>query len=170
MALPWLIGGAIVAGIAYAASEDDECKWCDGKVYKNGLCRSCYMEELEDERRSAQEEAQRALKREENRRIESEIESFKKTSRRQIKNKYGVEISFDNGNKVRTSLGVFDSVIDARIGSMFGIDTDNGRKVNIVSDSNGKIAHIKNHISALETENRDMQNLITDLQRAKNEI
>ena len=140
MALPWLIGGAIVAGIAYAASEDDECKWCDGKVYKNGLCRSCYMEELEDERRSAQEEAQRALKREESRRIESEIESFKKTSRRQIKNKYGVEISFSKAN------------------------------VNIVSDSNGKIAHIKNHISALETENRDMQNLITDLQRAKNEI
>jgi len=76
----------------------------------------------------------------ESRMIESEIESFKETSMRQIGNKYGVEISFSKAD------------------------------VNIASDSNGKIAHIKNNISKLETENIDIENLLSNLQRAKDAI
>jgi len=76
----------------------------------------------------------------ESRMIESEIESFKETSRRQIDNKYGVEISFNNAN------------------------------VSIESNSDGELANFKNSITNLDNENRDIENLIDDLQRAKNEV
>ena len=72
--------------------------------------------------------------------IESEIQSFKENSEEQIKNKYGVEISFSKAD------------------------------INIVSNSNGKLAHLKNSITELADANKDMQHLIADLQRAKNEI
>jgi len=95
MALPWLIGAAVVAGVGYMASGDDEpeeCMYCSRKVYRDGMCRRHYREEQEEER----ENLRRENERENRRQIESEILSFKQISQRQIRNKYGVNISFDN--------------------------------------------------------------------------
>lgn len=75
----------------------------------------------------------------ESRRIESEIKSFKETSKRQIDNKYGIAISFNKAN------------------------------VNIESNSDGKLAHFKDTITSLNDANKDIENLIADLQRAKSE-
>ena len=96
--LPWLVGAAVVAGVGYMASsssdDDDyeECMYCSRKVYRNDMCRKHYREEQEEEKERLKCNNEQSNRR----KIESEIQSFKQTSQRQIRNKYGVDISFDN--------------------------------------------------------------------------
>jgi len=134
-----VIAPIAVVTIAYdeiTSSSDVGCRWCDQKASRDGLCESCYREDKEDDRRILKE----AEKQDDKYRIESEISSFEKSSKQQIKSKYGVTISFHK--------------------------TD----VNIISNSNSKIAHLKNYTSELDAENRDIQTLVDDLQKAKNAI
>jgi len=138
--LPWLVGAAVVAGVGYLASRDDEpeeCMYCSREVYRDGMCRRHYREEQEKEEREA---ARRSQERDEKRRIESEIESFKITSKKQIENKYGTNISFS------------------------------GKSVNILGSENGKSGYLKEHISQLKSENSEIQNLVNDLQREKDAV
>jgi len=97
--LPWLVGAAVVAGVGYMASgssddDDDyeECMYCSKRVYRDDMCRRHYREEQEEEK----ERLKRNNEQSNRRKVESEIQSFKQTSQRQIRNKYGVDISFDN--------------------------------------------------------------------------
>jgi len=137
--LPWLVGAAVVAGVSYMASGDDEpeeCIYCSKPVYRNDLCRRHYREEQREERESLIREQERDNKRQ----IESEISSFKQTSQRQIRNKYGVDISFS------------------------------GKSVDISDTNNGQIAHLKSYITELESENIAIENLLNDIQSEKNAI
>ena len=129
----------------------ETCKECGASYYKEDGYNSKFCsydckwehDERKREKKERKREKIRARERqqdEDNNRIKSEIESFQETSRRQIGNKYGVEIFFSKAD------------------------------VNIVSNSNGKLAHLKNSITELADANKDMQHLIADLQRAKNEI
>jgi len=126
------------------------CRECGADYYeKDGYnskfcsldCKWENDERQEERRERKREKARERERQQEENKIKSEVESSKETSTRQIGSKYGIEISFTNKDKV-----------------------------NIISSSNGKIAHIKNHISELETENGNIENLIADLQSAKNDI
>jgi len=137
--LPWLVGAAVVAGVSYMASGDDEpeeCIYCSKPVYRNDMCRKHYRAEQREERESLIREQERDNKRQ----IESEISSFKQTSQRQIRNKYGVDISFS------------------------------GKSVDISDTNNGKVANLKSYITELESENIAIENLLNDLQSEKNAI
>jgi len=134
--LPWLVGaGFLYVGYKLLSSDDnddddyEECIYCSRREYRDGLCRKHYMEKL-------REREERSRKRE----IESEIQSFKENSKRQIKNKYGVDISYSNSDVI------------------------------ISNSKKGKIKDLEDHISKVRAENKNIENLIKDLQRAKNEI
>ena len=125
------------------------CKECGADYYledgyNSRFCSyDCKWEWDEERSREREEERKRKWERERSReqtRIKSEIDSFKETSKRQIGNKYGVEITF------------------------------NDKVVNITDNNNGKIAHLKNNILELKTENSEIKNFIDDLQKAKNAI
>jgi len=127
------------------------CRECGASYYRedgynSNFCSfDCKWEydERKRERRERKEEKRRAREERQNKdnnKIKSEIESFKETSRRQIGNKYGVEISFSKAD------------------------------VNIKSNSNGKLTHLKDAITQLDNENKNIENLIADFQRAKNEV
>lgn len=128
--LPLLIGGAVVAAIGYLANDDDdnydECIYCSSPEYRDGLCRRHYREQQERENNK--------------REIRSEIENFKNLSKRQIKDKYEIKISFNDAN------------------------------VKIENNSNSKITKYKNTIKAFEEENNEIQALISELEKAKDAI
>ena len=101
---------------------------------------SSSSDDYEDDYEERREELQREEKRSRRREVESEIQSFKENSKRQIKNKYGVDISYSNSN------------------------------VKISNSKKGNIKDLEDHISKVRAENKNIENLIKDLQRAKNEI
>jgi hypothetical protein len=123
--IPVLVGLGVAAGIGYIVSNSNSSNDDDD-----------YEERAERRRRRREREEKEKNKK----RIKSEIESFKKTSKTSIKNKYSIDISF------------------------------NGKEVNILDNENGKIGHLKEYLSQLKAENSEMENLINDLQREKDAI
>ena len=125
------------------------CKECGASYYeKDGYnkkfcsveCKWDWEERKEEkrqrkiDRRREQEEAREKSK------VQSELEAFEDSSKRQIGSKYNVDISF------------------------------NGKNVTISDTNNGQIAHLKSHISELETENEEIEKLIKDLQSEKDAL
>lgn len=100
--LPWLVGAAVVAVGAAVLSSDDECKYCSDRVYKNGLCRYHYEEELEEIRREKEEEARRREKERQKDSIRREIREFERISIENFKDKYGIILNI-NGKHITYS-------------------------------------------------------------------
>jgi len=96
--LPWLVGAAVVAVGAAIVSSESECKYCTDKVYKNGLCRYHYEEELEERRREQEEEARRRERENKIDEIKRDIRRFEKTAIENIKNKHGIPIHINGKN------------------------------------------------------------------------
>jgi ribosomal protein S25 len=135
----WLVGETCKeCGASYYKKDGYNSKFCSYE------CKCDYddrkMEKRERKRERKLEKARKREKEQERDKIKSEIESFKVTSKKQIGNKYGVDISF------------------------------NGKEVNILDNENGKIGHLKEYLSQLKAENSEMENLINDLQREKDAI
>lgn len=121
--LPWLIGAAVVAGVGYMASSSDS------------------SDDDDDDYERAERRREREREEERNRKnLKSEIDDFKNLSKRQIKDKYGIGISFTDA------------------------------KVNLPDNGNSKIAHFKEFSKELEKDNLEIQTLISDLQKDRNAI
>ena len=127
--LPWLIGAAVVAGVGYMASSSDSSDDDDDDY------------ERAERRRERARRREREREEERNRKnLKSEIDDFKNLSKRQIKDKYGIGISFTDA------------------------------KVNLPDNGNSKIAHFKEFSKELEKDNLEIQTLISDLQKDRNAI
>jgi len=125
------------------------CKECGASYYKKDgynkkfcsiECKWDWEERKEEKR---QRKIDRKIEREEARersKIESELDAFKDSSKKQVGSKYNIEISF------------------------------NGKSVTVSDTNNGQIAHLKSHIAELESENKEIEKLIKDLQGEKNAL
>ena len=147
---PVLVPAAIVK-VAHDEITQIRCKECGCKFSKNDedawddqYCSyECYLDAEDDKEEERERQQQQKVDREKDknrRRIKSEIDNFKNISKRQINDKYGIRISF------------------------------NDVKVNIPDDGNSKIAHLKKSIKESEDENSEIQTLIGYLQKAKDAV
>lgn len=145
---PVLVPAAIVA-VTYEELTKLKCKECDCNYVEedgwdeNYCSYSCYSEvrDRRERRREQERQRERDKEKERNRRImKSEIDDFKNLSKKQIKDKYGIGISFTDA------------------------------KVNLPDNGNSKIAHFKEFSKELEEDNLEIQTLISDLQKDRNAI
>jgi len=125
------------------------CKECGASFYKkDGYSEKfCSIECKWDWEERKEEKRQRKIDRRieqerarEKTRIQSELETYKDNAKRQIGSKYNIDIFF------------------------------NGKSITIVDTNNGQIAHLKDHISELETENNEIEKLIKNLQSEKDAV
>lgn len=121
-------------GASYYESDGYSKKFCSIECKWDWEDRKEEKRQKKINKRIAQEEAIEKSK------VQSEIEIFKDSAKRQIGSKYNVDISF------------------------------NGKSVNISDTNNGKISHLKNYISELETQNEEIEKLLKDLQSEKNAV
>ena len=150
--LPWLIGAAVVAGVGYMASGSDTNDYDD--------------DDYEREERREKRERKREKEREEDA-LKSEIDSFKKTAIKQILNKYQIQISFKSPTENSSHLS---SILNQQPTMFYNRTEKLQTTVYIVDDNQSQITNLKNSILSLKTENNEIQNLINDLQKAKNAI
>ena len=147
--LPWLVGAAVVAGVGYLASGSDSSDDDDD-----------YEREERRQRRQRREKEREPERNKQN--IQSEINNFKNISKRQIKDKYGIIISFND----TASFNNFFDIAHA----MNTIHTPYTDNINIENDANSKITHLKNSIKEIESENSEILTLISDLKKARDAV
>ncbi len=117
MPLPWLIGAAVVAGIGALASssDDEECRKCSRREYKDGLCEKHYA-------KKRQKESNRAT-------ISADIYSFISKSKDMIERKYKQKIKF-SGEK-------FEIIADDN-----SISQEIRNKINTLDDDNEEMKEL----------------------------
>jgi len=140
MALPWIIGGAVLATVAYLASDDDNSS------------------SSSSDRDYREKEARKRAKEEKNERVRDEISEYKDNQSSQIEEKYGAIISFDLEQDLK--------VLSARLeGRTEYEDINKASKVQIVYQD--KTQQYK--IDDLEKESMELEKAIEELEVIKNE-
>jgi len=139
MALPWIIGGAVLATVAYLASDDNSSSSSSDKDYR-------------------EKEARKRVKEKKNERVRDEISEYKDNQSSQIEEKYGAIISFD----LQQDLKVLSSRLEGRTEYE---DINKASKVQIVYQD--KTQQYK--IDDLKKETRELEEAIAKLKAIKNE-
>jgi hypothetical protein len=100
---------------------------------------------------------------EKNKLIKSEIESYKKSQKKRLKSKYGINIKFGPDS----FQGLFNHLSNtpAIIGSLYSNLDSSSKVINIADEIDKKFESI----SKLEDEIQELDNLIFELERMKNE-
>lgn len=141
MALPWIIGGLVVAGVGYLATKDDDST-------------SSSSSDREDREREAKQRA----KKEKNEKIREEINKYKEDQLSQIEEKYGAIISFD----VQEDLKNFVASVEGRTEY---VDIDKASKVQILYQDKTR----EYEIDDLKKERMELKEAIKELETMKNE-
>lgn len=135
MALPWLIGAAVVGTAAYIMSDSDD---------------SSSTSSNESERR---EEKRRERIETENLQISDEISDFKYKSEKLLEDKYDAIVMFD----YKADLEIAQALIEERRAY---IDKDEASQIKILTKS----TELENQIESIEEDNTTLINLLQGLE------
>lgn len=141
MALPWIIGAAAVATVAYLASDDDSSSSSSSDRYDRGR------------------EAKEREKEKKNERIHDEIREYKDTQLSQIEEKYGVIIDFVSEKYIESSQHL------EGLNSFFEeFKRDEKSKVLILNQDKT----IESKINHLQKDSKLLKNAMQELEKIKN--
>jgi hypothetical protein len=147
MALPWIIGGLVVAGVGYLATKDDD---------------STSSSDREDREREAKQRARE----EQNEKIYEEISQYKEKQKKEIKKKYNTIIDFisENSDKKMNNNSIHGSLLFHSVMMGHNLNRDEN-KIKIIS----KNKTFKNEINALQKENKELGDALKEMEKVRNE-